>query len=252
VTFPIAGEIKLRWIYLSPHFDDAALSCGGLIWEQTRQGIAVAIWTVCAGDAPVAPLSPLALKIHQEWGISSAAKMLSLRRREDRKAARCLGADLVHFDIPDCIYRRAPTGELLYNEDVFGRVNPLDREVEEKITTALDSKLLSTDFLICPLCLGLHVDHILVRQAAERLHRRLLYYADIPYLFRYPDTLEPVTKGMKATLYPLSEEGLVAWQEGVAAYKTQIGMLFETEEKMRIALREEWKARKGIRLWNIE
>ena len=28
----------MRWIYLSPHFDDAVLSCGGLIWEQTHSG----------------------------------------------------------------------------------------------------------------------------------------------------------------------------------------------------------------------
>jgi len=41
----------MRWIYISPHFDDAVLSCGGLIWEQTHKGITVEIWTVCAGDA---------------------------------------------------------------------------------------------------------------------------------------------------------------------------------------------------------
>ena len=29
----------MRWIYLSPHLDDAVLSCGGLIFEQSRQGL---------------------------------------------------------------------------------------------------------------------------------------------------------------------------------------------------------------------
>jgi len=45
-----------------PHFDDAVLSCGGLIWEQTQKGIPVEIWTVCAGDAP--PGSPSMLAWH--------------------------------------------------------------------------------------------------------------------------------------------------------------------------------------------
>jgi hypothetical protein len=35
----------MRWIYLSPHLDDAALSAGGLIYEQTQAGIQVEIWT---------------------------------------------------------------------------------------------------------------------------------------------------------------------------------------------------------------
>jgi len=39
----------MRWIYLSPHFDDAVLSCGGLIFDQTCGGTAVEIWTVFAG-----------------------------------------------------------------------------------------------------------------------------------------------------------------------------------------------------------
>ncbi|MCE7860069.1 MAG: PIG-L family deacetylase, partial [Chloroflexi bacterium CFX2] len=29
----------MRWIYLSPHLDDAALSAGGWIFDQTRAGI---------------------------------------------------------------------------------------------------------------------------------------------------------------------------------------------------------------------
>ena len=54
----------MRWIYLSPHFDDAVLSCGGLIRAQSQEGLAVEIWTIFAGDPPPGPLSEFALKIH--------------------------------------------------------------------------------------------------------------------------------------------------------------------------------------------
>jgi LmbE family N-acetylglucosaminyl deacetylase len=50
----------MRWIYLSPHFDDAVLSCGGLIFEQARQGIPIEIWTIFAGNPPPGPLSMFA------------------------------------------------------------------------------------------------------------------------------------------------------------------------------------------------
>ncbi|MBA4379671.1 MAG: PIG-L family deacetylase, partial [Anaerolinea sp.] len=58
----------MRWIYISPHLDDAVLSCGGLIWEQSHAGTQVEIWTVCTGDPPEGPLSPFAEVLHAEWG----------------------------------------------------------------------------------------------------------------------------------------------------------------------------------------
>jgi len=42
----------MHWIYLSPHLDDAVLSCGGIIWQQVQSGHQVEIWTICAADPP--------------------------------------------------------------------------------------------------------------------------------------------------------------------------------------------------------
>jgi LmbE family N-acetylglucosaminyl deacetylase len=57
----------MDWIYLSPHLDDVVLSCGGLVWEQARQGERVEIWTICAGDPPPIPLSSFAASLHERW-----------------------------------------------------------------------------------------------------------------------------------------------------------------------------------------
>ncbi|MGH2521295.1 MAG: PIG-L deacetylase family protein, partial [Anaerolineales bacterium] len=54
----------LTHLYLSPHFDDAALSCGGTIHQQTRQGERAVVVTVCAGDSPPGPLSAFAQTLH--------------------------------------------------------------------------------------------------------------------------------------------------------------------------------------------
>jgi len=239
----------MRWIYISPHFDDAVLSCGGLIWRQAQKGMHVEIWTVCAGDAPPGPLSLLALACHQQWGIESAKDVVAARRIENQEAAALVSAETVNFSIPDCIYRRSPTGELLYPEEVFTPIHTFEKNLDVDIAAALTSELQPDDMIVSPLAIGGHLDHILTRLAAEHLGRPIWYYGDIPYLISRPEMLVPAIGGLKETLYPISKKGLGVWQSGIAAYATQILMLFETGEKMQEAIHAYWENQRGIRLW---
>ena len=241
----------MRWIYLSPHFDDAVLSCGGLIFEQAHQAIQVEIWTILAGGPPPGPLSTFAQENHTLWGTGSGEETVSLRKEEDQAAAAIVGAELVHFDFPDCIYRRSPKGEALYNETVMTFPHPADRKFPGRIAALLRSELRKDDVLVCPLSLGGHIDHILVRQAAESLRQPLLYYADVPYVLNNPETLEPATTALKNQLYPVSETGLAAWLEGVAAYRSQVASLFKGQGTLSGAIRAYWASQRGIRLWRI-
>ncbi len=236
----------MRWIYLSPHLDDAVLSCGGLIFEQSRQGLQTEIWTVFAGDAPDGPLSPLALRCHADWGIPDVHELVAIRRDEDQAAAAMVGAEIAHFSLPDCIYRRDAQGVPLYPEEVFVPLHPFDQGLEADIAAVLAAELLPEDILVAPLAIGEHVDHRLARLAAEGLGRPLRYYADIPYVLRRPELLAPATQGMASELYPVSEDGLQAWIAGVAAYQTQMLMVFETEPNMRTSLTTDWETRRGI------
>ncbi|MFQ5421191.1 MAG: PIG-L family deacetylase, partial [Anaerolineae bacterium] len=54
-------------IYLSPHLDDAALSCGGQIFTRTSAGESVLVVTVMAGDAPPGLSSPIVEELHGRW-----------------------------------------------------------------------------------------------------------------------------------------------------------------------------------------
>jgi LmbE family N-acetylglucosaminyl deacetylase len=240
----------MRWIYLSPHFDDAILSCGGLIWEQTHKGNPVEIWTVCAGDAPPGPLSPLAMMCHQEWGLKSAEDVVTARRIENLEAATITGLETVDFNIPDCIYRRSPTGELLYPEDVFAPIHPFEAQFDAAIAAVLISELRTDDNVVSPLAIGGHLDHVLTRLAAERLDQSLWYYSDIPYHINNPIELDSKTKNLEGKVFSISTKGLDAWQNGIAAYSSQIRILFETREKMQAAIRLYWEELHGIRLWS--
>jgi LmbE family N-acetylglucosaminyl deacetylase len=239
----------MRWIYLSPHFDDAVLSCGGLIFEQARQGIPVEIWTVFAGNPPPGPLSMFAQATHFLWGTSDGMKTVALRKAEDREAARLVGAKLIHFDFSDCIYRRSPMGGYLYTENVFTSPHPLDLKLPNRIARAIKPQMRQEDVLVCPLTLGGHVDHVLVRRAAESLHRLLRYYADVPYVLNNPQTLDPAIDTMQDEFFGISEEGLRAWLDGVAAYKSQIDSLYIGEGSLEDAIRAYWESQRGVRLW---
>jgi LmbE family N-acetylglucosaminyl deacetylase len=241
----------MRWIYLSPHFDDAALSCGGLICEQTRQGTPAEIWTIFAGSPPSGTLSDFARTTHSLWGTGDAQETVALRRAEDREAAARLGASLIHFDFLDCIYRLSRRGLPLYPETVFAPPHRADRALPRRIAHALRSGLLPGDVLVCPLALGGHVDHVLVRRAAESLGRPLHRYADVPYVLSYPNTLRPAVAGMRAERFELSEEGAQAWLRGVAAYGSQVDSLFKgSREALDEGLLAYWGRERGLLLWH--
>lgn len=242
----------MRYIYLSPHLDDAVLSAGGLICEQTQAGIPVEIWTLMCGFPPEDQASAFAQEMHTKWDFESARETVEKRRAENVNAANIVGAKAVHFDFLDCIYRRGKNGEWLYTESVF--VPPLDEEVDlpAKVAEEIAPRIKSDDVLVCQLTIGNHVDHITVRKAAELLRRPLIYDADIPYLLNHPDELSPKTAGMKEKVYTVSEAGLKSWQEAIAAYTSQIEMLFDTPELMREKIRNYWSEYQGIRFWEFE
>ena len=246
----------MRWIYLSPHLDDAVLSAGGLIYEQTRIGFPVEIWTMMCGSPPDPneTLSPYAQLLHSLWGASSAEDASQIRRAEDKRAAGILGADVVHFDFWDCIYRRGADGNWLYS-DVFLPPHPADGSLPTQIAQALREHLRSDDVLVCQLALGSHVDHVLVRRGAEQLGRTLLYDIDVPYIFYHTDKLEQTLTGMQETRGLITETGLKRWQEASLEYKSQISTLreaFDTPEKVRLSLQAYWSEREGIRLLQID
>lgn len=241
---------KKRWVIISPHFDDAVLSIGGLIWELTRKGTPVEIWTLQAGFAPAGPLSDFANRLHADWGFSSAAEAVTLRRIEDQNAASTVGAVVRHFPNPDCIYRRDSAGTPIYTEDVF--IPPVDqeRDLPDQLAGQIRIKLKAADTVLCPLTVGGHVDHLLARMAAERMGRDLVYYAEIPYILNHPDELPAKSQGLAAEYHPVSEAGLTAWQNGIAEYKSQIPLLFKGGfNEMRQAMEAYWAKNKGVFLW---
>jgi LmbE family N-acetylglucosaminyl deacetylase len=227
-------------IYLSPHLDDAVLSCGGLIRRQVTEGRQVLVLTIFAGQAPVDPLSALAAAIHARW--QSGPEPVKEREREDRVALGILGADLLHLDYLDAIYRTCGNA-FLYpsDEDLFGIPCSAEETLIVRIAASV-SQVRSFDHstIYAPLAVGNHVDHQLTRAAALSLFNRrcpVMFYEDYPYV-EQPGAL---TKSLESlgdwtcfpSSVPLEEYCLRTKVQAIAAYRSQLSGLFGSGEKMR-------------------
>lgn len=238
----------MRYIYLSPHLDDATLSAGGWIYEQTQKNIPVEIWTIMCGYPPDKELSPYAQYMHNQWDMETAEEVVRGRRIEDVNSAKILGATTQHFDFLDCIYRRDKDGNWLY-DNIFTDPLPQESDLPQQIADEILSRLKPDCQLVAQFGIGKHVDHVTVRRAAELLQKPLLYVADIPYLFNSPEHLSEHTVGMKEKVEVISEAGIRSWTEAVLAYESQISMLFKDPEMVKNQVEEYCQANKGVRFW---
>ena len=232
-------------LYLSPHFDDAALSCGGQIATLTAAEQSVLVVTITGGDPPADAPSDTVQQLHERWAASLLAEgqpgeaaelMVAQRRAEDRAALAVLGAEWLHLSFLDCIYRCGPDDRALYPGpvDMFGPPNPDDDGTLAALAEAL-ADLPPAGRVYLPLGVGGHVDHLATRRAAERVFAAPLYYEEYPYTarpgalaaaFDRPQRSSETSEVWAAATVWLSAAALAAKTAAVAAYASQLSSFF--------------------------
>ena len=220
-------------VFLSAHLDDAVYSCGGLIHRQIRSGGSCTVLTVFAGDPSPGKLSDFAEALHERWGLSNTT--VAARRVEDLAACSRLGAGAIHFDLPEAIYRRDEAGHPMYpsEEAIFGAVQPGDRRTIHDLSNALREVGLAGSQVYVPLALGGHVDHLILRAAAEALGSPLWFYRDLPYAMSVAEpSLQQGAPGGVESIQPLDAEDLGAWAEAAASYQSQISTFWDDADAM--------------------
>lgn len=169
-----------RHVYLSPHFDDVALSAGGTLLQQTTRAKPALVVAVFAARPP-GEVSEFAAYQHDRWG--GAADPWAEREEEERQAMAALGADYVWLGLPDAIYRGE---QYLSDVDLFGPVKPGDAPLAADLAAIagdLAARAPEATFYP-PLGVGGHVDHQLCCDLAAPLlaaGRAVLLYEDVPY-----------------------------------------------------------------------
>jgi LmbE family N-acetylglucosaminyl deacetylase len=215
-------------IYLSPHLDDVALSSGGHSWQQVQAGDRVLVVVIFAGSPPAdVPLSPFAQELHAQWGYLTDT--VARRRQEDLAALALLGVEALHWSYADCIYRQALNGHFPYDseEALLGEVHPAEEGLVAELASRLTALPLEQSGMVyTPMGVGHHVDHQIVRRAAEMCGHALVYYEDYPYA-EDPQATHSALEGRQwqTELVPLSEEALEAKIAAIACYHSQLSVL---------------------------
>jgi LmbE family N-acetylglucosaminyl deacetylase len=231
-------------LFVSPHADDAILSCGGTIASLAEPGEAVTVLTLFIGDVDP-PFSPLAESIHYKWGLAEGVP--AARRLEDRAAVESLGASVDFADALDAIYRRDDQGNWLYLEEgSLGRApHPADAALRQRLADAVLERIpRERTRLYFPLAVGRHPDHTIVLEVGEALAEAghdALFFEDYPYIRSdeaYWLRMEEIA-GWSPTLRLLDERQVAAKIAAIRLYASQIGMLFpneDVEEAVRLQL----------------
>lgn len=237
-----------QWIFLSPHFDDVTLSCGGLVWDLANKEHRVEIWTVMAGYPPDDIYSNFAQETHDVWG-KSGKDAIDMRREEDNAACEILGAVPRYLHFPDVIYRRfKDSGKPVVNNDDELFNNPPEPSLVQDIADELTRQIPSEAVLVLPMGLGGHLDHRAVVQAGAELTRVDFYYADYPYILKSFDSDLLIKDKFEKIPQHLSPEALEAWQEAILCYRSQLSWFWRNDQEERLAICN-YLAGGGGRLW---
>ncbi len=158
-----------RVLLLSPHPDDVAYSCGGLV-DGVLQGSELALVTVFGRST---------------WALSKqlravgADEVSAVRAEEDRRYCASRGMRLRALSYPDASLRGY--------DDVSELGSPISADpVTESVCAAIAAEVAGAraEVVLAPAAIGDHVDHLIVHEAARRIQDdglMCLFYEDIPY-----------------------------------------------------------------------
>ena len=230
----LAGPGKRWHRFLSPHYDDIALCCGGTVVLLARAGLAPEVAIVFAeGPDPAQPLTPFARMQHAEWGLA-AEEVVARRRREELVCAEVLGTTVRFLPFRDAIYRE---GRYQSDAELFGETAPAEGNLPARIVSALglDARPDPAVRVYAPLAVGRHVDHQHVFAAGVALARadwEVWFYEDVPYSLRADELDARLGELSGAAMAPepaaVIDVGSV-WARklaGVFAYPSQLARVF--------------------------
>ena len=159
---PVEGRVPLAVI--SPHFDDAVLSCSQVLLAHPGSTV-ITVFGGRPSDGRWSGWDSVCFRRGQD--------PMKVRQEEDRDALRALGASAVHLPFLDAGYGVTHSTE----------------EITHALALKLDS--LAPQSVLFPLGIS-HRDHVATQKAATNLvttrpHIRWCIYEELPYRFEYPE-----------------------------------------------------------------
>lgn len=229
------------WLFLSPHLDDAVLSCGALIASQVHKR-PVSVLTIFTECSP-GPHTRAAKSFLRQCAEADAQSLFIARKCEDAQVLAGLGVEFRHLGATDALFRRrnasagaSAIGKVLpelvhryptYRFDIaLGRVSRGDHELIENLQEVIAKEVTdqSAGLVFCPVGVGRHVDHLITRTIGERSAAGTVFYSDFPYnQNQQPDQAFVNSRELKPWQW---KDGIEDKHERVRQYVTQLDALF--------------------------
>ncbi|MFC8038847.1 PIG-L deacetylase family protein [Paenarthrobacter sp. NPDC057355] len=231
------------WLFLSPHLDDAVLSCGALIEAQSqeRRIIVATIFT----EAQPPPHTRAARSYVRQCTIPDAGELFEARQSEDRAVLQELGVESIHLGEVDALFRRRRKPPMVgssvwegllpelthrypsYRFDIaMGRIAKGDLALIGQLRADVAALIARTqaELLFCPAGVGKHVDHLMTREIGMGHPENVVMYSDFPYdLVAAPDRTYMSKMGFVPWTW---DTGLDAKPARIRQYLTQADALF--------------------------
>ncbi len=227
-------------LFLSPHLDDVAFSCGGTLLRLTDDPHwRVVLCTIFTASVP--DPQGFALRCQTDKGFAPEVDYMALRRAEDEEYAAFAKVDAARR----WSYREAPHRGYESPAALFAGSHDADTVWQPLID---DFAVLDDEFrpalVFAPQGLGNHVDHLQTVRAtlAAWPVERVVWYRDTPYAIREPDARPAGLLRLEEDLFPcqvpLSSTVLERKIAGCSLYGSQLGFQFGGT----VALREKLTA----------
>lgn len=224
--------------FISPHLDDAVLSCAGLIGALRKSRVEVVVINVfTAGRMHMQTLSALAFL--RQCQAADVESLFQNRINEDRLVFKRLGIKVINLSYIDCLWRLLPRPGIL--QRIIGRLIPevlhiyptfrwhartgfvssADSQLQKNLKRKLNIIIPPGSVVFSPLAVGNHVDHVIVRNACRDNFPTTISWVDFPYSlncsYNHPEDIRLVGEitadvAFKKTL--------------IRGYKTQVDALF--------------------------
>jgi LmbE family N-acetylglucosaminyl deacetylase len=164
----------VKHIYISPHADDVALSCGGQILAGTVAHSDILVLNVFTSEGQPSPDQPGANERSFSGSISTD------RDTEDRSAWASVGIETRHAMLPEALLRKKfpfaitpHKREAAIEDALFAVIAPLAASYPDAL-------------FHFPAGFGHHIDHLACRNVAfqlldESVVARVILYEDVPY-----------------------------------------------------------------------
>ncbi|HWQ59774.1 MAG TPA: PIG-L family deacetylase [Candidatus Fimivivens sp.] len=243
----IAERIPVRIV--SPHLDDAILSCGNLMsYLSDKTDVGVLTVFSEAGDFPYTLSARAFLR---QCGFSDADRLFAARRDEDRSVLRGIGVSWKHLGYSDAMFRKRKVGRVRKLLGMFlsecthayptyrfhvtkGRIAPADSVLMNDVLTRIRGLAgeLENPVLFFPLGLGRHVDHELLHQLGLQYSGNVIFYSDFPYcLTDRPSEWKLSVQGLRSAAFdrfPVRKHALIRGYATQPLFRGEIPTVPET------------------------